>query len=81
MFWDLVFVPELFETVKETVYVPAEVYAWDGFCWFDELPSPKSQDHDVGVFEEKSVKFTVDPEHTELGEVNEDVGGLLDGME
>ncbi len=52
------FEPATFVTIKETVKVPSVVYVWVGFCSADELPSPKSQDHAVGVPVDRSVKVT-----------------------
>jgi hypothetical protein len=49
----------MFDTVRETVYVPITLYVCDGFCAVLVVPSPKSQSHEAGLFVERSEKFTV----------------------
>ena len=41
--------PAEFFTVKITVYFPAFVNVWETLCVVAVVPSPKFQDHDVGV--------------------------------
>ena len=54
--------PNSFETVSVTTYGPEPVNTWLGF-WAEELePSPKSQAHSVGCWDEKSLKATSEPE-------------------
>ena len=44
----VLFEPRSFETVKVTFRNPAEEYECIGFCSVLVVPSPKSQDHDLG---------------------------------
>jgi hypothetical protein len=55
----LVFWPLALLAVSATVYVPAALYVWFGFCWEEVLPSPKLQDQAVGPPEDVSVNATV----------------------
>jgi hypothetical protein len=57
---ELVFVfvdPHAFVTVRLTVYVPAAMYVWLGFCNVLVPPSPKFHDQVLIVPVEVSVKF------------------------
>jgi hypothetical protein len=55
----LVFWPLALLAVSATVYVPAALYVWFGFCWDEVPPSPKLHDQAVGLPEDVSVKATV----------------------
>ena len=64
----LVFGPPALLAVSATVYVPAALYAWFGFCWEEVLPSPKLQDQAVGPPEDVSVNATVSGDVPLVGE-------------
>lgn len=57
---------ELF-TVKLTVYRPALLYMWTGFCSVEEFPSPKDHFHAAGDPVLLSVKFTLSGAGPEVG--------------
>jgi len=44
-----VLLPAAFVAVNVTVYFPALEYLCVGFCRVDDVPSPKSHFHEVGV--------------------------------
>ena len=58
MTWFLTLVPDPFETVRLTVYVPPFTKVTDGFCRVEVLPLPKFQENEVGLPVEVLVKFT-----------------------
>jgi hypothetical protein len=58
-FCDVWLVPDAFDTVRPTVYVPAVRYMCDGFWNEEPCPSPKSHVEVVGPPEEVSVKLMV----------------------
>ena len=47
------------------MYVPIVIYKLLGFCWVDVFPSPKSQFHEIGVPDDKSVKLVAVPKHVD----------------
>lgn len=50
--------------------MPGVLYVIVGFCATDDngVPPANVHDHDVGVLVERSVKFTVPPEHSVVGD-------------
>jgi hypothetical protein len=74
-------VPATLEAVSETVYVPAVSYVFTGFSDVENVPSPKSQDHVVGLPVEVSVKVTASGAAPDVGvPTNEAVGGTGAGV-
>jgi hypothetical protein len=68
--------PPAFEAVRVTVYVPAALYVWAGFCAVDGAdPSPKSHDHDVGEPVEVSWKATLNGAVPDVGDAVNDATG------
>ena len=59
--WVTMLEPELFVTVKVTVFDPAIVKAWPGFWAVLVVPSPKFHCQEVGVPVEVSVNWTACP--------------------
>ena len=59
--WVVLFVPELFVTVRVTVFVPAVAYVWVGFWAVLVDPSPKLHDQAVGLPVDVSVNCTAWP--------------------
>ena len=78
--WDVdVLVPPVFDVVMVMVYVPAAVYRCDGFCnrFPVVLPSPKFQNHDVGVFVDLSVNCTANGTVPERGLAEKVATGVM----
>ena len=59
--------PLAFVAVSVTVYVPGVKYVAVGLRKLDVEPFPKFHDHEVGLFVERSVKFTMIGEQPERG--------------
>jgi hypothetical protein len=57
----VLFEPAVLVTVSVTVFVPAVVYVWLGFCDVEVPPSPKFHSHDVGDPVEVSVNWMAWP--------------------
>ncbi len=63
--------------VKLTVYVPTELYVWDGFLRVEVPVSPKFQDQEVDPVD-RSVKLTVRGTPPEVGVAEKlAVGGVV----
>jgi hypothetical protein len=60
--------PYAFVAVRLTVYHPASVYVWTGFCSVEVVPSPKSHNHELGLPRDESVNVTVNGAISEVGE-------------
>jgi len=63
-------------TVSVTVYVPALVYVWEGFCEVDVPPSPNDQTQDVGEFMEESTNCTVSGASPDVTEATKNAVGI-----
>jgi hypothetical protein len=57
--------------------VPAEAYVHEGFSEVLVFPSPKIQLHDVGEFEEVSVKVTVSGTVPDVAEAEKEETGVV----
>ncbi len=59
--------PQSFWTVRVTVYVPTSSNVCTGFCCVEVDPSPKFQFHEMTLFRELSVNWTVSGAYPESG--------------